>query len=337
MLVKKAELEQTMKEVLMRYGVDAETAEACTENLVENTLYGVASHGVNRFLRLTQMIKEGKVVPDAKPTLVFAQGAMECWDGNLGLGNLNAKHCMDRAVTLAKEYGIGCVALRHTNHWMRGGAYGIQAAKQGCASILWTNTMPNMPAWGARDRRIGNNPLIMCVPYQDSFVMVDAAMAQFSYGAIEKARLNGTPLNVPGGYDEAGNLTTDAVSIEKTWRVLPIGYWKGSGFSVLMDLMGAMLSQGMSVHEIGKQGDQPTDEYNLSQIFIAFKIQDSAEADRIAEQIIGDLKKSEPASPDTAICYPGENSQRKYHQNLDRDIEVNDTIWTQIKGLSGQN
>jgi 3-dehydro-L-gulonate 2-dehydrogenase len=34
---------------------------------------------------------------------------------------------MARAVELAKVHGIGLVALRNTNHWQRGGAYGLQA------------------------------------------------------------------------------------------------------------------------------------------------------------------------------------------------------------------
>ncbi len=46
---------------------------------------------------------------------------LERWDGKLGPGNLNAYHCMDRAIKLAGQHGIGCVALANTNHWLRGG------------------------------------------------------------------------------------------------------------------------------------------------------------------------------------------------------------------------
>jgi len=52
----------------------------------------------------------------------MTMGAFEKWDGNLGMGNLNAEFCMDRAIELAKTNAIGCVALRNTNHWMRGGS-----------------------------------------------------------------------------------------------------------------------------------------------------------------------------------------------------------------------
>ena len=44
-----------------------------------------------------------------------------------------------------------------------------------------------------------------------------------------------------------GNLTTDPGEIEKTWRVLPMGYWKGSGLSIALDLIATVLSDGNSV------------------------------------------------------------------------------------------
>ena len=62
-------------------------------------------------------------------------------------------------------------------------------------------------------------------------------MSQFSYGKIEMTKFEGKQLPVPGGFDEEGNMTTDPGAIEKTWRVLPVGYWKGSGMSILLDLI----------------------------------------------------------------------------------------------------
>jgi 3-dehydro-L-gulonate 2-dehydrogenase len=89
---------------------------------------------------------------------------MERWNGKLGMGNLVAKKAMARAIELAGKLGIGCVAVRNTNHWMRGGTYGWQAADAGCIGICWTNTFPNMPAWGGTDPRIGNNPFVLAIP-----------------------------------------------------------------------------------------------------------------------------------------------------------------------------
>jgi 3-dehydro-L-gulonate 2-dehydrogenase len=249
------------------------------------------------------------------------------------MGNTNAIFCMDRAIEMAKQYGIGCVAICCTNHWQRGGAFGIQAAKAGCVGICWTNTMPNMPPWGAKDRKIGNNPLIFCIPYGDSYVMVDAAMAQFSYGAIESAKIAGRQLPVAGGYDKDGNLTTDPTELEKTWRMLPIGFWKGSGFSILMDMIGASLSGGMTAPEIGKQGGTPTDEYNLNQVFIAIDVKDKEANDKAIKLIIDDLKTSDLVDKNAGILYPCEKELAIERDNITNGIPVNEEVWKTILEL----
>lgn len=326
-----AKIKEVMIEKLRNHGVDAETTESCAELLVQNSLDGVYSHGVNRFPRLISYLEKDYIHPEKKPELVRSLGALEQWDGNLGMGNTNARLCMDRAIHLAKTYGVGCVALRNTNHWMRGGAYGLQAADAGCIGICWTNTQPNMPAWGAKDRRIGNNPLILCVPRKEGHVMVDGAMAQFSYGAIESARLAGRQLPVPGGFDTKGNLSCDPAEIEKTWRVLPIGYWKGSGFSILMDLIAACLSNGNTTCQVGRLSE---DEYALSQMFLAFDVTKACGGyEDVVRMVLEDVKASEKADGVTEILYPNESETRKRRDNLANGIPVNESVWETIRNL----
>ncbi len=189
-------------------------------------------------------------IPRPKPEATARFGALERWDGRRGPGNLNALAAMDRAIALGREHGIGCVALGNTNHWMRGGTYGWQAAEAGLIGICWTNTMPNLPPWGGAERAIGNNPLVIAVPRAAGPVVLDMAMSQFSYGTLESYRKRGELLPVDGGFDAEGNLTRDPAAIEKSWRPLPIGYWKGSGLAVVLDMIAAMMSLGQATHQI---------------------------------------------------------------------------------------
>ncbi len=328
MLVKKEDMLQVLQEKLIKYGLCKEIAKVSAENFVENSLYGVLSHGVNRFPKVISYLEKGYIKPENKPSLVQSMGALEKWDGNLGMGNSNAIICMDRAVELAKEYGIGCVALKNTNHWMRAGALAVRGAKANCVGICWSNTMPNMPAWGGTDRRIGNNPMAIAVPLKDGgHVLVDNAMSQFSYGAIESAKLAGKKLPVYGGFDSEGNLSCDPVEIEKTWRVLPIGYWKGSGFSILLDMAVSLLSEGNSTSDIGKIS---SDEYGLSQIFIAINAESKGD---VVERIIADIKSSQLVEGAEEILYPSERANKAFIANSQNGIEVNDGVWNKILAL----
>lgn len=331
--IKYDDLAAEFKRVLVSRGFNDKNASDAATVFAQNSLDGIYSHGINRFPRVVEYLDKGEINPDVVATCEMSMGAIERWEGHGGFGPLNAKQAMDRACELAKQYGIGMVALGNSNHWMRGGSYGWQAADQGCIGICWSNTMPNMPAWGGKDLKIGNNPLILAVPKSNGdHVVVDCAVSQFSYGKIEEARLKGQQLSVPGGYDEDGNLTTDPAAIEKTWRVLPMGYWKGSGISILLDLISTVLTNANSVQKIGTFGD----EIGLSQIMIAIdpgKFNDTETTDRIVEELVADIKSSIPAQEGGKVFYPGEIEIGTRKDNLENGIPVIEEKWNEILAM----
>lgn len=331
MRIKYDDMVNEFERVLLKKGLNVEDAHAAAKLFTDTSVDGIYSHGVNRFPRVISYIEKGYINLDKKAVKIDGIGGFERWDGQRGLGNLNAKICMDRAIELAKEYGVGVVAIKNTNHWMRGGTYGWQAADAGCIGMCWTNTQPNMPAWGAKDRRIGNNPFIMSIPRTNGeHVVVDCAMAQFSYGKIEECKLNGKMLPVAGGYDSQGNISCDPAEIEKTWRVLPIGFWKGSGMSIALDLIATVLSGGNSTYEVGKLSD---DEYGLSQVVIAIDpnhMNSKEFTDGLIDNVLTDIKASEPAQEGGQIRYPGELEFRTRRDNLENGIPVNEDIWNTI-------
>lgn len=330
MRVKYKDMVKEFKRVLLKNGFGERDAEDAAEIFAQNSMAGVFSHGLNRFPRVIEYLQKGEIDPSVTAECEMKAGAFERWNGHRGFGPLIAKKAMDRAVELAKEFGIGLVALGNSNHWMRGGSYGWQAANQGCIGISWSNTCPNMPAWGGIDRKIGNNPIVMAIPRSNGeHVVIDCAVSQFSYGKLEDCRLKGVRLPVPGGYDTEGNLTTDPAEIEKTWRVLPMGYWKGSGLSIALDLIGTVLSDGNSVKTIGTFGD----EVGLTQIMIAIdpeKMNSTELTDRIVSDIVADVKSSVPVQEGGTVYYPGErelHNKRDYEKN---GIPVVEEKWKQV-------
>ena len=316
---------------MLRLGLTPDRAQLCAQLFAETTRDGVYSHGLNRFPRFRAMVENGSIDVHVTPTLSAAFGAIERWDGHRGIGNLNARSSMQRAVELARAHGIGCVALANTNHWMRGGAFGWQAAEQGAFAVCWSNTLPNVPAWGATTPAIGNNPLILAIPRANGqHVVLDMAMSQFSYGALASYAKRGQPLPVPGGYDSAGNLTQDAAAIEASQRALPIGYWKGSGLSLVLDMIGAMLSGGSATWQLGCD---PLREAGQSQIFLAVDPSNIATTDeltRIADGVLDHLHQTTPIDPAHPIRYPGEQTFQLRAENMRLGIPVDSEIWKQI-------
>ncbi|QSX09650.1 3-dehydro-L-gulonate 2-dehydrogenase [Alkalibacter rhizosphaerae] len=334
MRIKYEDMVKKFESILIKKGLSLEMARKSAENFANNSADGVYSHGVNRFPRVISYIDKGYIDVKAEPTVEGRMGGFERWNGNLAMGNTNAVRAMERAIELAKECGIGIVALGNTNHWMRGGTFGWQAADAGMIGMCWTNTMPNMPAWGTKDRNIGNNPFIMAIPRSNKeHVVVDCAMAQFSYGKIEETRMKGQQLPVVGGFDKEGKATTDPAAIEETWRVLPIGFWKGSGLSIAFDLIAAVLSGANSTTAVGKKAE---DEYGLSQIFIAIDPEHMSSVeitDAIIDEVIESIKESEKAEGTSQIFYPGEMEIKTRRDNMENGIPVLESVWESIQQL----
>jgi len=216
---------------------------------------------------------------------------------------------------------MGCVALSETNHWMRAGNYGWQAVEAGRIGICWTNTMPNLPPWGSDKPLIGNNPLIMAVPRPEGHVVLDMAMSQFSYGALSRYAGEGRELPVPGGYDGNGRLSTDAAAIESTGRPLPIGFWKGSGLSILLDLVAALLSGGRATCDVPAN---PEKETGVSQVFIAFS---PPYHPGLADRVVASLGTDGTARP------PGKGALIHREESRIHGVAVDEEVWSEIKSL----
>ena len=330
-----SDLYEALLRAMEHLGLRGDRAALCARLFADTTCDGVYTHGLDRFPRFAEMVANGCIDVTASPTQVAGLGALERWDGHLGPGNLNAHAAMQRAIALAREHGLGGVALANTNHWMRGGSYGWLAADAGVFALCWTNTLANLPAWGAATPTVGNNPLVIAVPRpHGTHVVLDMAMSQFSYGALSAYAARGAQLPVPGGYDQDGNLTTDPAAIEASKRALAIGYWKGSGLSLVLDMLAAMLSGGRASHEIPQI---PTQESGVSQIFLAIdpsSFAAPAELDRIADGILASLRAAEPIDPAKPVRYPGEQSLHLRAENLKLGVPVTPEVWEKLLSLS---
>ncbi len=330
-------MQAEIRRVLLSRGFTEERAGECALLFAEASLEGVYSHGLNRVPRFVDYIDKGWVDIHAVPVNVEGAGMLERYDGKLGPGNLNARFCMQRAIDLAKENGVGMVALRNTNHWMRGGSYGWQAARQGCIGLCWTNTESCMPPWGAKETKVGNNPFVLAVPRAAGNIVLDMAMSQFSYGKLEVTRLKNELLPVDGGFDSEGKLTRDPASIEQSMRILPTGYWKGSGLSFLLDLIAALVAGGWSTRQMDEFKPAPgVSGYGGSQVFIAVDpsvISGGSFTEELVDRAVDYLHQAEPAEDNGRVSFPGERTAQTRQQNLELGIPVDEAIWQKVLEL----
>lgn len=316
--------------ILTKRGVPASQSQSCAEVISMSTADGIISHGIGRLPRLVSQLAGGAIRPDRKSIPILQSRNREIWDGQSGIGIINALDATDRAIELAGKEGMAIISLKNTTHWLRGGTYGWRAADNGFAFLCWTNTMPNMAPWGSEETMIGNNPMVLAFPGKEGrHFVLDMAMSQYSYGSLGEYSRSDTELPTIGGWDSEGDFSTSPRDILQSGRVLPAGFWKGSALSIMLDLFTSSLSLGNATLNIKRE------ETNISQIFVAIKLNKeiidhgfSIESEMIAAfEALGNKGSAR---------YPGQRAFEKRSKSLDKGIAIPETLWSEIVKLKEQ-
>ena len=135
-----------------------------------------------------------------------------------------------------------------------------------------------------------------------------------------------------GGFDRDLQLTDEPAAILESGLALPMGNWKGSGLAMLIDLLVSILSGGSTTREIGKN----TEEYGLSQLFIAFDLEqlsDAKNTTRAVQDVCDSLLESTAIEAGGQVFYPGQQTCLRREENRTKGIPVDPDTWEKIVAL----
>ncbi len=330
--ISEKELKETFKTILLNHKVDENEAESLAAVFTSNAKDGVISHSVSRFPLMIDYLDNGVIKAGTMPKLISSFTSIERWDACFGFGVTSANFCMNRAIELASKHGMGLVVSIHSNHWMRAGYYGWSAANRGYIGICWTTTRKNLVPWGGTENQIGNNPLVIAVPRKKGNFVFDSSMAQYSWGKIREYAADGKKLPTLGGYDQNGNPTDDATEIDKTYKAMPAGFWKGSAMSLILEAAACSMGQSDTVIDNDKYDNIET---NMTQVFIAIdpkKINDSYSDDNL-ERIVQSLHQCPTKEGKGQLRYPGERALVTREKSEKNGIEIPRRAWEKLKAL----
>lgn len=240
--------------VLERAGVLNSHAHIVADSLVEANLRGIDSHGVVLLPKYVKRIKLGLINPKAVPKVVEDTGAIAVVDGDNGLGQVAATKAMEISMVKAREYGVGVVGIRNSNHFGMAAYIAMQAIESEMIGIVLSNAAPSMAPWGGTQPLFGTNPLAVAVPTNHDPIVLDMALGVVARGKIRTAAREGESIPKGWALDEHGNPTTDPQAALKG-SVLPIAGPKGYGMALIIDVLSGVLTGSSfadsisSVHE----------------------------------------------------------------------------------------
>ena len=265
------EIVRFVTELLVAEGVPENDAATVAECLVEADLRGVDTHGVVRLPGYIDRVHQGLINP--RPDMKFEQVApvAASLDGENGFGFVIARRAMDAAIDMAEGSGVGLVSVRRSTHFGMAASYILQAMRRGMAAIVFSNASQALPPWGGRQEMFGTNPLAFGVPVgKEGDFLLDMSPCVAARGKIRRALRQG--VEIPLGYalDSDGQPTTDpAKALEGV--LLPIGGYKGSGLSIMVDIMAGVLSGAAYGGDVRNQYQDFENPQNVGHFMLAFK------------------------------------------------------------------
>jgi len=304
-------------------GCDAHEATMVARRLVDSNLAGHDSHGVIRVGKYLEWMRNGWVKANQSPSIVFESDTVAIIDGNRGFGQVVGEFAGRTGTSKAAKTGISMVGLRNCGHLGRVGDWAELAAAEGQVSLHFLNTSgaQRVAPFGGSDRRLSTNPITVGVPVAGAEpVILDVTTSMVAEGKLFVASNKGE--QVPSGWiiDRQGKPTTDPKDFYDGGALLTVGAHKGSGLSIIVDLLAGAISTGKS--------SDPEDTVlrnNMLSIYIAPAVYDSdGGVAREVARFVAWVRASPPAVAGQPVLLPGEVERATRAQRSVHGIAIDD-------------
>ncbi len=332
------ELRDFCLSVLHKLDFAEEYAQTVTEAMLEGHLRGAHNQGLGRLPIYVKRIELGLINPKPDHRLVRDSGATAVLDGDHGMGHYAASKAMTMAIEKAETYGIGAVGAMNSTHFGVAAYYGRLAVDREKIGLVFTNSTSLMAAPGGAERLVGNNPLSIAVPRASHApVLLDMACSNVSYSTIQRAVQEGEQIPSGSGTDKNGVETNDPAAVLDMGMLIPAGGHKGYGLAVMIDILAGVLTGSAFGKDVGHLYKDLTNKQRTGHFLMAIDIDHFIDRgsfyDRL-EGLINSIKSSPTAPGVEELLLPGERSDRRRRDSLQRGVEMPSSIVQQLGELA---
>ena len=318
-------------------GVKESDARFVTNVLVEANLRGHDSHGVVRVPKWVIGLKFGAINPSCNPHVIHETLGAALVDGDRGLGPVVARVACKLVAKKAREAGIGMVSVRRASHIAMLQFYPELLASEGLIGAVMSNTESGMAPFGGIDKILGTNPLSIGIPGRSGSIVLDMSTSQVARGKIVIAKNRGQQIPEGWAIDIGGRPTTDPDAALKG-ALLPAGGTKGSGLSIMVDLLAGALS-GSSVATAVRGTFRMDREGTKGDFFMGIDpgaVGDYNDfLDRV-DDLKSDVRKSRTAPGISRIYLPGEFEIECRRKRLVEGIQIEADLLHELETLAGE-
>lgn len=336
------ELVAVVEEALRMVGAPPDVAAEVAAHLVDADAAGHPSHGVAQVVRYVTAVREGEIVPDARPVVLTDRGPAALVSGEWGFGHVATRFATDQAIERSQAHGLALVGLVRAHHNGRLGAFAERAASRDtvliCLSGGQGRGLPAAVPHGGREPMFQSNPVAIGFPGTDGPAMI----ADFATSVLAGARiqlLHGAGETLPPGTivgSDGKPVTDPRMFLEgRAWH-LPFGGHKGFALMLTAELLGSLLT--------GAWQESPGPEGGLFRqaglVMLAVRVDlfaDASEVRQAATDLATRVRSSETAEGVDRVRVPGDPETEARKLSSEKGIPVAEGLWAELERLAGRH
>ena len=308
--------------------------------LVEADLAGHHSHGVVQLLRYVPMVREKRICPNAKTTVIRETSTTATLNGNWGFGQIIARTAVQLAISKARSVGPAIVTVQQSNHIGRLADFAVLAAQADMIGIMTANGHGGglrVAPWNGCGPHLHTNPLCVAIPSHNCPLVLDMATSAVAEGKVRLAKYCNEAVPLGWLTDASGQATTNpnVLYTNLAGALLPLGGvsgYKGYGLSLIVDILSGGLSDAAcSESDNNVRGNA----FFFLAINISHFVKVADFKDRVSA-LINHVKSAQPVKNAQDILIPGELENQKRSQYLKSGIPLSNQIWTQLQGVASE-
>jgi ureidoglycolate dehydrogenase (NAD+) len=326
-----------MEEQLAFRGVDPDSVKHVVASLIQTSLRGVDSHGINLFPHYCRAVEAGRV--NARPSVTSTRtgSSVSRVDADHAFGHYAGVVAMREAIELSRESGIGAVSVKNSTHFGAAAYFGLMAPEQDCLGFVFTNGDALVKAFGAKEAFFGTNPICFTAPLQNEAPFcLDMATSQVSWNKINNYRRENSKIPFHWAFDAEGMSVTDPHAARS---LNPIGEYKGFGLGMMVDILCATLAGGLISKDVMAMFAPPIDNSKrcISHFLIAIDISRFCEATLFRQNLQGMVNRVRSLPPmnyGENIMVAGDPEKKSFIKRSKDGIPIDSVKYSEYMALN---
>lgn len=328
-------LRSCMERQLLERGVVSQAVLHVCGALLQTSLRGVDSHGINLFPHYCRAVSAGRIRTDPAMTVVRDAPAAALLDADHGFGHHAGAQAMGMAASKAALAGAGAVSVRNSTHFGAAAYYGLMAAEQGFIGMAFTNADSLVRAHGSTRAYFGTNPVCITAPLaSEGPLCLDMSTSVVSFNRIRNHRARKEPADPAWGCDANGLPSADPDQIA---MLNPAGSYKGFGLGMMVEMLCGVLAAGPYAHQILPMYRELSARRSISHLFIALdpeKFLPTAQFRSTLQEMVDRVRALPPLAGTNSVMVPGDPEKKALRLRSREGIPIDEQPLREFLALS---